>query len=109
MDWVRSISTRCRSRRFKPKHMGTGMLPRAGRGFRYYPALLPVVGCLISCSGQQTEQSRFLSYLPQGGEVDRWSSSEEPQHAVGEDLFLLINGGAEIYHEYGFEQAAVLS
>jgi len=50
-----------------------------------------------------------LSHLPHSGEVDRWSPAETPQHAAGEDLFLLINGGAEIYHEYGFKQAAVVS
>ena len=34
---------------------------------------------------------------------------DEPQYVEGEDLFLLINGGAEIYHEYGFKQAVVQS
>jgi hypothetical protein len=44
------------------------------------------------------------SYLPQPGELHGWEPSDKPQHMIGEDLFLLINGGAEIYHEYGFKQ-----
>ena len=109
MDWVRSTSVRYKSGKSKSEAAGNGMLPTAGQALRHYGALLSAVGCLISCSGQQAADSGFLAYLPQGGEVDRWSPAEQPQHAVGEDLFLLINGGAEIYHEYGFEQAAVLS
>jgi len=45
------------------------------------------------------------SYLPQPGELKDWEPSGEPQYVKGEDLFLLIDGGAEIYHEYGFKQA----
>ena len=43
--------------------------------------------------------------LPPAGELPGWSLSGKPEHVEGEDLFLLINGGAEIYHEYGFKQA----
>ncbi len=39
------------------------------------------------------------------GDVDGWSPEGEAQFAEGEDLFLLINGGAEIYNEYGFKEA----
>jgi hypothetical protein len=109
MDWVRSISVRYKSRKFRSEVAGTGMVPRTRQALRYYPVLLSTVGCIISCSSQKTAESSFLSHLPQSGEADGWSPAEPPQHVAGEDLFLLINGGAEIYHEYGFEQAAVLS
>ena len=46
-------------------------------------------------------------YLPQPGELKEWEPSGDSQHVIGDDLFLLINGGAEIYHEYGFKQAIV--
>jgi hypothetical protein len=36
-----------------------------------------------------------------------WEQSGTPQYAQGDDLFVLINGGAEIYLEYGFEKAAL--
>jgi hypothetical protein len=45
------------------------------------------------------------SYLPQPGELKDWEPSGEAQVVKGEDLFLMINGGAEVYHEYGFKQA----
>lgn len=46
----------------------------------------------------------ILGYLPQGGEIDGWTADEPPLHYRGADLFMLIDGGADIYHEYGFEQ-----
>jgi len=36
-----------------------------------------------------------------------WSAKGETEVYVGDDLFIYINGGAEIYHEYGFERVAV--
>jgi len=49
-------------------------------------------------------QTGVTSFLPQTGELKGWEPVGTPQHMIGEDLFLLINGGAEIYHEYGFKQ-----
>ena len=46
----------------------------------------------------------MTDYLPKAAELKDWEPSGTPQHVVGDDLFLLINGGAEIYHEYGFKQ-----
>jgi len=31
----------------------------------------------------------------------------EPEYYIGDDLFSLINGGADLYHEYGFREVAV--
>lgn len=42
------------------------------------------------------------AFLPANGEVAGWIRSESPQTYRGNDLYLMINGGAEIYHEYGF-------
>jgi hypothetical protein len=36
-----------------------------------------------------------------------WNAAGEAEIYVGDDLFIYINGGAEIYHEYGFAQVAV--
>ncbi|MEN8222912.1 MAG: DUF6599 family protein [Acidobacteriota bacterium] len=33
-----------------------------------------------------------------------WEIKGEPETYKGDDLFLYINGGADIYHEYGFEE-----
>jgi len=39
--------------------------------------------------------------------VGLWNADGETEVYIGDDLFIYINGGAEIYHEYGFEQVAV--
>jgi hypothetical protein len=49
--------------------------------------------------------AKMPDYLPQAAELKKWEPAGTAQHVVGDDLFLLINGAAEIYHEYGFKQA----
>lgn len=65
--------------------------------------------CLLVCSETPEESNPFLGHLPQAGDAASWKPSEPPQYVEGDDLFLLINGGAEIYQEYGFKQAVVQS
>jgi hypothetical protein len=36
-----------------------------------------------------------------------WTAAGAPQVFIGDDLFRYINGGAELYHEYGFVQVEV--
>ncbi len=55
--------------------------------------------------GEAIIPETIASYLPQPGEMNDWLPSAKPDYAKGDDLFTLINGGAEIYHEYGFKQA----
>jgi len=45
--------------------------------------------------------------LPAPIAVMPWKLSGQPQTAPGEDLYLLINGGAELVIEYGFRQAVL--
>jgi hypothetical protein len=45
--------------------------------------------------------------LPGRAELDAWQPDGKPQTFKGEDLFVYINGGAEIYLEYGFIQVLV--
>jgi len=54
-------------------------------------------------------QESVLAYLPDESLLDGWETMGDPQTAEGEDLFLLINGGAEIYNEYGFSRAVIHS
>jgi hypothetical protein len=49
------------------------------------------------------------SYLPGHSELKGWTLDDSPQRAEGEQLFVLINGGAEIYLEYGFKSAVLAS
>jgi hypothetical protein len=57
---------------------------------------------LFLAAGCSTPES---SCPPQN--IGAWSAAGETEVYVGDDLFVYINGGAEIYHEYGFVQAAV--
>lgn len=75
--------------------------------------LLPLLASLcLRCSPSETDTPSEIRpkegislLLPESDEVENWTEFDLPQHVVGEDLFTLINGGAEIYHEYGFHQA----
>jgi hypothetical protein len=51
--------------------------------------------------------SDLRSYLPSGREAGEWESDGPPQEFKGEDLYLYIDGGAEIYREYGFVEVLV--
>ncbi len=54
-------------------------------------------------------QEDISSLLPKKDKVGTWRPVGSFENAIGEDLFLLINGGAEIYHEYGFKKAIIQS
>lgn len=43
-------------------------------------------------------------YLPESGALAGWSLSDAPKTYRGDELFMMIDGGADIYHEYGFVQ-----
>ncbi len=44
------------------------------------------------------------AFLPSARDLVGWTPSGEPQHYAGEELYTYIDGGAEIYQEYGFKQ-----
>jgi hypothetical protein len=52
-------------------------------------------------------QGTPAEFLPEHSEVEGWATHRSQQHFAGEDLYEYINGGAEIYHEYGFVQVVV--
>jgi Family of unknown function (DUF6599) len=52
-------------------------------------------------------QETLRAFLPADGAVPGWSRDGEAQVFVGEDLFTYIDGGAEIYREYGFSRVVV--
>ncbi|MBN2173092.1 MAG: hypothetical protein JW731_03105, partial [Bacteroidales bacterium] len=43
-------------------------------------------------------------YLPEQNDIPGWNLQESPEIYQGDDLFSHINGGADIYFEYGFRQ-----
>jgi hypothetical protein len=52
-------------------------------------------------------QGPLLGYLPADGAAAGWVRDGGPQEFEGEDLYTYIDGGAEIYQEYGFRRAVV--
>jgi hypothetical protein len=55
----------------------------------------------------QIPDSSLRTFLPGEEELAGWTREGEPQGFEGEDLFTYIDGGAEIYFEYGFERVIV--
>jgi hypothetical protein len=60
-----------------------------------------------SAGGPGEAQDTLRPLLPADGAVPGWSRDGEPQEFAGEDLYTYIDGGAEIYHEYGFKRVVV--
>jgi len=66
--------------------------------------------CLLLYSSEDLQnnlQHSLHKYIPDVTELDEWEKDGSTQEYKGEDLFLYIDGGAEIYHEYGFRQVVV--
>lgn len=60
---------------------------------------------LVFCFAANAETGKLDRLLPDGELFDGWRLAFNPELAEGEDLYLLIDGGAEVYHEYGFKRA----
>jgi hypothetical protein len=58
-----------------------------------------------STTAQKAPETGNLSaYLPASEEIHGWTLSDAPKNYRGDELFEMIDGGADIYHEYGFTQ-----
>jgi hypothetical protein len=65
-----------------------------------------VILLLIATSAAAQQGPGDLSgYLPASGEVAGWKLAEAPKSYRGDKLYMMIDGGAELYQEYGFTQA----
>jgi hypothetical protein len=69
-----------------------------------------VLGAVIQCSRsskvedvEQAAQTRGLATV--AVDLDDWRLDGEPAVYVGDTLYELIDGGAEVYHRFGFVQA----
>jgi hypothetical protein len=68
-------------------------------------ALAPLAPRPAACSTPAVElQPDLRALLPSASDLTGWSPKDAPQVYKGDDLFLYIDGGAEIYREYGFKQ-----
>jgi len=63
--------------------------------------------CSTSIGSEKYNNKLELSeLLPKRVELNKWKPEGETEYALGDNLYLIINGGAEIYNEYGFKKAA---
>ncbi|MGE5741625.1 MAG: DUF6599 family protein [Candidatus Aminicenantes bacterium RBG_16_66_30] len=79
----------------------------ASRGWR---AALVLTGFLAAGAGAAPApvgQDTLAALLPGDGAVPGWSRDGALQEYVGEDLYTYIDGGAEIYQEYGFRRVVL--
>jgi hypothetical protein len=60
---------------------------------------------LATCGGPRSHEATINDLAAAADEVDGWAPVADAQVFEGDDLFDLINGGAEIYHEFGFRRA----
>ncbi len=58
-------------------------------------------------SAARPPDSPLLKILPRAADLEGWAPEGEPQLFAGDELFEYIDGGADIYHEYGFREVAV--
>jgi hypothetical protein len=77
------------------------------RGFR--PVLL-LTALFISGLGAASGlfgEGPLRAHLPADNAAPGWTKDGEPQEFEGDDLYTYIDGGAEIYQEYGFRRVIV--
>lgn len=55
----------------------------------------------------QSQTEDLLTFLPRSSEAEGWLKERAVLRYRGEDLFEYINGGAEIYYEYGFKEVVI--
>jgi|GEM_PF-1970816 len=76
---------------------------------KHTKTLLPMVICLfLPVPSTLFSGIELTDLLPNPSEYLLWKESSPIQKAKGEDLYLLIDGGAELYLEYGFEEALMV-
>ncbi|MCX6567845.1 MAG: hypothetical protein NT147_02185 [Candidatus Aminicenantes bacterium] len=78
-----------------------------GKGFR---AALFLLGVFITgawAASGLIKEGPLRVYLPDGNAVPGWAKDGEPQEYEGEELYTYIDGGAEIYQEYGFRRVII--
>jgi len=71
-----------------------------------------LMACFLSfqsCSPETSNPTEegLTRYLPNSGEAGHWHKEDATQQYKGETLYDYIDGGADIYHEYGIEEVIV--
>jgi hypothetical protein len=65
--------------------------------------------CCILCAFRfAAAQTEMATYFPQPQEILSWHPVDSVRVVAGEDLFQMIDGGADMYLEYGFQRVAAV-
>ena len=67
-------------------------------------ALALLLFCIAASATAGQAPENLGGFLPASGEVAGLTQSDTQQVYHGDDLYQMIDGGADIYHEYGFRQ-----
>lgn len=88
--------------------MRVGEMSRAKRKERgAAAALLALVLICAAAAAAVCREGPLRAYLPGEASVSGWARDGEPQEYEGENLYAYIDGGADIYQEYGFTRVVV--
>ncbi|MDH3891308.1 MAG: hypothetical protein OEV49_09520 [candidate division Zixibacteria bacterium] len=68
---------------------------------------IALLALTLACSGEQTEvDTATVDHLAEAYATVGIDRAAPPRLFVGQDLYEYINGGAELYHLYGFQEVA---
>lgn len=74
-----------------------------------YKSIFFISSCLILCAFHfAAAQTEMTNYLPRPQEITPWHAIDSARVVGGEDLYQLIDGGADMYLEYGFQRVAAI-
>lgn len=78
----------------------------------FFLGVVPLAVTFFSLSGYREKtpispMADVSANIPADSDIRGWQRDGETQVFKGEDLYLYIDGGADIYQEYGFEAVAV--
>ncbi len=79
----------------------------SGRKGLAFLVVLPALAAIAVIAALASQAGPLRPFLPAGSDVPGWAQDGGPQEFEGEDLYTYIDGGAEIYQEYGFRRVIV--
>ncbi|MHB8095809.1 MAG: DUF6599 family protein [Candidatus Aminicenantales bacterium] len=66
-----------------------------------------IVALMLGAAAPAQERGPLSGLIPRTSIPAGWTAKGAPQEFEGDDLFIYIDGGADIYQEYGFVRTAV--
>lgn len=64
---------------------------------------------VVSSISLMADATDLSKYIPGPGDKNQWQLEGTAKQAKGNELFMLINGGATLYLQFGFNQAVIVT